>query len=136
MRHLRLALLLPPALLLSGCCPWWSDDEEPPYHDLRVENRTDQGIQIRYTAVVGVMEYTDDDGDTTYRYSHDEKTRWVWAGKDKDIRVPRDATVRITATYDGIVREFTEEADAWCSCDLSITLDLADFVPAMPAANG
>lgn len=136
MRHLRPALLLPAAVLLSGCCSWWSDDEEPPYHDLRVKNRTDQSITIRYTAVVGVWEYTDHDGNTAYRYSYDKKTSAIAAGRNKDIRVPRESTVRITATYDGIVQEFAEGADAWCSCDLSISVDPGDFVPAMPAANG
>ena len=135
MRHARLALLLPLTLVLSGCC-WWSDDEEPPYHDLRVKNRTDQSVQISYTAVVGVWEYTDDAGNTAYNYSYDKKTSWVSAGKNKDIRVPRDSSVHFKATYNNIVHEFSEKADAWCSCDLSITMDIEDFVPPMPVANG
>ncbi|HEX3134978.1 MAG TPA: hypothetical protein VHX44_15535 [Planctomycetota bacterium] len=136
MRHALLILLIPLTLLLSGCCVWWDDDEEEPYHEVRVKNHTDQTVTIHYTAVVHVTWHTDEDGNHAYEYDHKDKSVDIPAGKHKDILVPREATVDIKGYYYGIEHHFTKSADSLCPCDLSITMDIDDFVPPTPAANG
>ena len=139
MRHARLALLAPLALTLSGCCDWWGDSE-PPYHDLRVNNRTDQTVTVRYDAVVDVTEHTDADGDLFYTYDVEGRTTRIEAGKHKSLRVPRDSEIQIQATYNNLVHQFVEDASAWCSCAVTISMDTEDFYPPlpppMPVANG
>ena len=126
MRHALLILLLPMTLLLSGCC-WWADDLEPNYHDLRVNNHTDQPISVRYTGV------TSWDDDQTTRV--DRKVT-VSAGSFTNIQVAREYEVEIKADYNHIIHWFTINADGYCSCDLTLDMRAEDFVPAMPVANG
>ena len=121
MRHALLILMLPTTLLLSGCC-WWNDDLEPDYHDLRVNNHTDQPISVRYT---GVTSWGDVDRKVT-----------VSAGGYQNIQVAREYEVEIKADYNHIIHWFTIDADGYCSCDLTVDMRVEDFVPAMPAANG
>lgn len=140
MRHALLILMLPMTLLLSGCCVWWDGDEEEPYHEVRMKNNTDQTVTINYTAVVDVQWYTDADGDDYYTYDYQDRAVGIPAGKHKDIRVPRESEVEIKAIYNGIEHRFEKDADSWCPCDLTIPMDIDDFIPAvpppMPVANG
>ncbi len=125
MRHALLILMLPLTLLLSGCC--WDDDLEPDYHDLRLNNHTDQPISVRYT---GVTSWGDD------QTSHVERKVTIDAGEAKDIQVARDSKVKLKADYNHIIHWFTIDADGSCSCDLTLDMRAEDFVPAMPVANG
>lgn len=136
MRHALPILMIPLTLLLSGCCTWWSDDEEEPYHEVRVKNRTDTAVTIHYTAVVNVDWYTDEDGNDHYSYDYRNKTTEIEKGRHKDIKVPRESEVDIKAIYYGIEHRFIKDADAWCSCEYSISMDVDDFIPPVPVANG
>jgi hypothetical protein len=126
MRHALLILLIPMTLLLSGCCSW-DEDSEPDYHELRVNNHTDLPISVRYT---GVMHWGDDQATDV-----DRKVT-VSAGGYKNIDVARDSEVEIKADYNHIIHWFSVDADSYCSCDLTIDMQIEDFVPAMPVSNG
>jgi hypothetical protein len=126
MRHALLILMVPLSLLLSGCC-WWDEESEPDYHDLRVKNHTDLPITVRYT---GVMHWSQDE--TT----HVDRTVTVSAGGYKNIEVARESEVKIKADYNHIIHWFSVDADAYCSCDLSIDMHIDDFVPPIPVSNG
>lgn len=131
MRHARLALLAPLALLMSGC--WW---EGKPYHELRVNNRTDQVVTIDYEAVVNVEYVTDEDGDSYYEYDYADRTTTIDAGKHKTLWVPVTSTVEFEATYNHLTRPFTDKASVWQSRDVTVDVRIEDFIPAMPVANG
>lgn len=131
MRHARTILVAPLALALSGCC-YWDSDYDPPYHEVTVKNHTDQTVTIRYTAVTHVWQ--NDDDSWYYRYA--DRVSDIAAGKSMEIRVPRDSDVEIKADYDDLIHWFRKDADRWCSCDLTITMEEEDFVPAMPVAHG
>lgn len=131
MRHARLALLAPLALLMNGC--WWDDR---PYHELRVNNRTDQVVTIDYEAVVNVDYVTDENGDSYYEYDYDDRTTTVGAGKHKILWVPVRSTVEIKATYNNLTRPFTDKTSSWQSHDVTIDITIEDFIPPIPVANG
>ena len=135
MRHALIILMLPITLLLSGCC-WWSDDEQRPYHEVRMENRTDQTVSIRYTAVTHVFRSTDDEGNDTYSYQYADRKIDLGAGTHSDLQVPLRSEVEIKADYNHIIHWFRKDADGGCPEALTITMEIDDFVPAMPAANG
>ena len=130
MRHALLVLMFPTTLMLSGCC-WWDEEYEPDYHELRVNNHTDLPISVRYT---GVMDWGDDE------ITYVDRKVTVSAGGYKNLEVARESEVEIKADYEHIIHWFSIDADAYCSCDLTIDMDIDDFIPAtpppMPVANG
>lgn len=131
MRHARLALLAPLALLMNGC---WLDDR--PYHELRVNNRTDQVVNVQYEAVINLVYNTDEDGDWYYEYDYADRSTYIEAGKNQTLWVPVTSTVEIDVTYENIIKRFTDKASSWQSREVSIDVTIDDFIPPMPVANG
>ena len=112
---MRCAALVPLVFLLSGCCScdlFWVDESPPTA--VRVNNRTDLPIIIRYVSAGGV----------DYRVTipvGGHRTFDAWPGDEA-----------IKADYDHLIRWYDIDDD----CEDTIDIRAEHFAPAMPRANG
>jgi hypothetical protein len=125
---MRFFILLCACLIMNGC--WWDDTDttdEPPYHQVRVNNLTDDVVQVRFTRV-----YDFGDGQTMIA----DALIFLDAGAHDDIRVPRLSEIELKTEYRHIINYFRAPADFYYSRSVTIDMHTTDFVPPMPMANG
>ena len=123
---MRFFIFLCACLIMNGC--WWDDTTaEPPYHQVRVNNLTDDVVQVRFTRV-----YDFGDG----QIMSADALIFLAAGAHDDIRVPRLSEIELKTEYRHIINYFRTPADSNFSRSVTIDMHTTNFVPPVPMANG